>query len=317
MTSLLALCGLMAAEPTIETVLGPVPVAQLGHVLVHEHVLVDFIGAGQASPERYDADEVFAVMRPYLEAAKAAGIDTIVECTPNHLGRDPLLLRRLSQATGVTLVTNTGLYMGKFLPSWATTATVDELAADWIREATDGIGDTGVRPGFIKIAVDGPPISEVQQRVVRAAARTSKATGLPITMHCPTGASALQALDLLADEGVDASRLIVAHADAEPDQGLHFQAAARGAWLSYDGIREERAAERLTLVLKAYERYPDRLLVSQDAGWYHVGEAGGGSVAPLDWLPRAFVPQLEQAGLDDAAVERLLVANPAAALARR
>lgn len=307
----------LAAEPTVETVTGPVPVSQLGRVLVHEHVLVDFVGAAEATPERYDADEVYRVMLPYLVALREAGIETMLECTPKHLGRDPALLRRLSEASGVRLVTNTGLYQGKFLPEWALEATAEALAADWISEANDGLDGTGIKPGFIKIAVDGPPISERQQRIVRAAARTSLATGLPITMHCPSGRSALQALDLLADEGCAADRLIVAHSDAEPDQALHFAVAARGAWLSYDGIRAERAETKRDLVLAAWRAHPDRLLISQDAGWYNVGDEGGGNIARLDWLPREFVPLLRGAGLDAAAVDRLLVTNPARALGRR
>lgn len=308
---------LLGAEPVVETVLGPVAASALGRVLVHEHVLVDFGGADVASPTRYDADEVVRVMMPHLVAAKAAGIDTIVECTPRHLGRDPLLLRRLSLATGVRLVTNTGLYMGKYLPAWARDATVEALAADWIAEARDGLDGTDIRPGFIKIAVDGPPISDVQQRIVRAAARTSLATGLPIVMHCPRGESALQALDLLAAERCEASRMIVAHADAEPERAWHARLAARGAWLSYDGIREGNADARFELVCEAWAQWPERLLISQDAGWYHVGEPGGGSVTPFDWLPRVFLPRLVAGGLGVEGVATLMVSHPAVALANR
>ena len=311
MTPLLLGLSLAAIEPSVQTVLGPLPASQLGRVLMHEHVLVDFGGADIASPDRYDADEVFALLKPKLDDAKAAGIDTLVECTPNHLGRDPGLLRRLSEATGVHLITNTGLYMGKYLPAWATTATVDELAADWLGEARDGLDGTAVRPGFIKIAVDGPPISDLQQRIVRAAARTSKRTGLPITMHCPKGQSALQALDILAEEGVPASRLIVAHADAESDTSLHDAIATRGAWLSFDGIREPKAEAKRALVLETYRKHPNQLLLSQDAGWYHVGEPQGGNIVPFAWLPAAFVPSLGLAAQD---VDRLMVVNPRRAL---
>jgi len=307
---------LAATEPVVQTVLGPVPASQLGRVLIHEHVLVDFGGADIASPERYDADEVFALMKPRLDAAKAAGIDTLVECTPQHLGRDPELLVRLSRASGVHLVTNTGLYMGKYLPAWATEATVDELAADWTAEARNGLDGTAVRPGFIKIAVDGPPISDLQQRIVRAAARCAKATGLPITMHCPKGKSALQALDILAEEGLPANRLTVAHSDGESDTSLHDAVAERGGWLSFDGIREPKAEAKRELVLATYRRHPERLLLSQDAGWYHVGEPQGGNIVPFDWLPRMFLPSLREAGLSGADVERLMVTNPQAALAR-
>lgn len=311
MTPFLLGLSLAATEPVLQTVLGPVPATQLGRVLIHEHVLVDFAGADVASPDRYDADEVFALLKPRLDDAKAVGIDTLVECTPQHLGRDPDLLVRLSRATGVHLVTNTGLYMGRYLPAWALDATADELAANWIAEARAGLDGTAVRPGFIKIAVDGPPISDVQQRIVQAAARCSKATGLPITMHCPKGKSALQALDIMATEGVPASRLIVAHADAEADTSFHDAIAERGAWLSFDGIREPKADARRQLVRDTWRRHPDRLLLSQDAGWYHVGEPDGGTIVPFAWLPREFLPSL---GLGADGLQTLMIDNPRRAL---
>jgi len=322
----------------ILTVCGPIEPSDLGPALTHEHVLVDFIGADKVSPDRYDPDEVFEVMLPYLRDLKAAGIRALFDCTPNYLGRDPALLRKLSLASGVHLITNTGLYKDPFLPASAHDTSAEEIAREWIREAVEGIGPegigpegqaaqyrfpgtsraaSGIRPGFIKIAVNEGDLSEIQRKIVRAAALTSAATGLVIASHTTTGRAALQELEILAEVGVPPSHLIVVHSDAEPDQALHFQVAERGAWLSYDGIRAGNAAQKLPLVLEAFRRYPDRLLISQDAGWYHVGEPGGGTVAPLDWLPRHFLPMLRDAGLTDAQLDKLLVENPARAFVVR
>jgi phosphotriesterase-related protein len=306
----LFLLGAAVAADHIQTVTGPVDPADLGPTLPHEHVLVDFIGADQVSPDRYDADAVFERMLPYLRDLKAAGIDCLAECTPEYLGRDPALLKRLSLASDVRIITNTGWYKDPFLPRFAHEATAEQIAARWIAEATEGIGPERIRPGFIKIAANEGDLSDIQRRIVTAAALTSKATGLAIASHTTQGLTALQELDVLAGIGVPASRFIWVHADAEPNRDLHFQAAARGAWIEYDGIRAGNADQRLPLVLAALARYPDQLLLSQDAGWYHVGEPNGGDIAPFDWLPREFAPRLgEQA--------RVLVTNPARALASR
>jgi predicted metal-dependent phosphotriesterase family hydrolase len=299
----------------IRTVMGPVPAAELGPALTHEHVMVDFIGAAEVSPDRYDADEVFEVMRPYCIALREAGIDALFECTPEYIGRDPALLRRLSEATGLTLITNTGFYKAPFLPERALTATVDELAAHWIDEARHGIGDTGILPGFIKIAANEGELIDVQRRIARAAARASLATGLTIASHTTTGIAAMQELDILEEEGLPLSRFIVVHSDAEPGRAFHQRTAERGAWVSYDGIREGNAAERVPLVMAALAEFPERLLISQDAGWYNVGQERGGDVVAWDWLPRAFVPLLREAGASEADVARLLVENPARAFA--
>ena len=317
---LLALVAAASAQDhvgKIMTVRGPIDPSAMGRVLTHEHVLVDFIGADQVSRDRYDADEVFETMLPYLRDLKAAGVDTLFECTPDYLGRDPALLKRLSETSGVHLVTNTGWYKDPFLPPFAHQRPAEEIAERWIREATDGVGPEKIKPGFIKIAVNPGDLVPVQQKIVRAAALTSKATGLVIASHTGHGGAALQELDILEEVGCPASHLIVVHADAEPDQSLHWQVAERGAWLSYDGIREGNAEQRVSLVMEALRRYPDQLLLSQDAGWYNVGQEHGGDIVPWDWLPREFVPMLTAAGASEEQIEKLMVGNPARAFAVR
>ena len=101
------------------TVRGPIPPEEMGPTLPHEHVLVDFVGAREASRDRYDADEVYRVALPHLRRIREQGIRTLVECTPAYLGRDPALLRRLSEASGLHILTPTGYYgagRGKYLP---------------------------------------------------------------------------------------------------------------------------------------------------------------------------------------------------------
>ena len=168
------------------TVTGPLPADELGTMLPHEHILVDFVGADQVSPERYDADEAFDLMLPHLERAQDVGCQAIAECTPAWLGRDPRLLRRLSEATDIKLLTNTGYYgarQGKFLPAHAFQESAGELADRWIAEWNDGIEDTGIRPGFIKIGVDAGELTDVNRKLVEAASRCHLATGLTIAGH--------------------------------------------------------------------------------------------------------------------------------------
>src|SRR5688572_13735063 len=94
----------------IPTVQGPVPADTLGVILIHEHVMVDFIGADRVSPERYDADAVFRAALPHLKQFRELGGGTLAECTPAYIGRDARLLRRLADESGVRLITNTGYY---------------------------------------------------------------------------------------------------------------------------------------------------------------------------------------------------------------
>jgi len=309
------------ARRPIQTVAGAVDPADLGLTLMHEHVLVDFIGAAEVSPARYDADAVFARALPFLRQAKAHGCATLVECTPAYLGRDPRLLRRLAEASGLHIVSNTGYYganKDRHLPPHAFSETAQQLAARWIREAEHGIDDTGIKPGFMKIGVDAGPLSEVDAKLVRAAAIAHKATGLPIAVHTGDGVAAIEEMNILEQAGVPLSAFIWVHAHSEPDTALHQKAAARGAWVEFDGLAPKSVDRHVDLVL-AMRRAGrlDRVLVSHDAGWYHVGEAGGGEFRGFDTLFTAFVPALKVAGLSDADVRQLLVDNPRRALTPR
>jgi phosphotriesterase-related protein len=312
--------GSVAAATAVQTANGPVDADRLGLTLMHEHVLVDFIGAEQVSPSRYDADEVFRIVLPHLQRVRALGCVSFVECTPAYLGRDARLLKRLAEASGLNILTNTGYYGGakdKHLPRHAFTESAEQLAARWRAEFDKGIDGTGIRPAFMKIGVDEAPLSDVDAKLVRASAMVSKATGRPVASHTSTGAAALAEIEILERAGVPPGAFIWVHAHNERDTTFHARAARAGAWVEFDGIAEASVARHVDLVrrMKA-EGLLGRVLVSQDAGWYHVGEPGGGAFRPFDTLFTTFVPALGEAGLSKDEIRQLLVDNPRRALAQ-
>jgi phosphotriesterase-related protein len=308
-------------EAVVMTVRGPIPPAAMGRTLPHEHVLVDFIGADGVSPDRYDPEEAFQTALPHLKQLRSLGFGTLVECTPAYLGRDPLLLRRLSEAADIHLLTNTGFYGARndaHLPPYVFDESAGEIAARWVQEWEEGIDGTGVRPGFMKIGVDPGPLSEVDGKLVRAAALAHLKTGLTIGVHTGPFEGAMEQLDILASEGVHPSAWIWIHAQAEEDQSRHVAAARRGAWVEFDGISPRSVDRHVEFVLnmKAHELL-HRVLVSHDAGWYHVGEPGGGTFRPFDTVETAFLPALRRAGLAPDEIRQLLVTNPAEAFSIR
>src|SRR5882757_8584336 len=143
-----------APDMFVQTVLGPVPASKLGVTLVHEHVMCDFIGADQTNRHRWEVEAVVKRMLPLLIQLKERGVTGFIDCTPAYIGRDPRVLQRLALATGLHIVANTGYYGGagdKFVPRHAYEGSVEKLADRWIREWENGIEDTGVKPGFMKI----------------------------------------------------------------------------------------------------------------------------------------------------------------------
>ena len=186
----------------------------------------------------------FATVLPYLQQVRALGCETLVECTPAYLGRDPQLLQAfVGQRPALRILSNTGYYgaaKDKHVPAFAFTETAEQLAARWIREAERGIDDTAIKPAFMKIGVDAAPLSEIDAKLVRAAAITHRETGLPIASHTGTGAAAMAELDLLEAAGVPSSAFIWVHAQSERDDTFHVR---RGATGRLGGVRRHQPVE--------------------------------------------------------------------------
>ena len=308
-------------ERSVMTVRGPVEAGELGRMLPHEHVLVDFAPVEELEPGRYDSGEAFDVILPHLERLKALGCQTVAECTPAYLGRDVRLLLRLSEASGLHILTNTGYYGARddqHLPEHAFTESADGLAARWVREWEEGIDGTDVQPGFMKIGVDAGPLSDVDRKLVRAAARAHLATGLTMAVHTGPATGAFDELDVLAEEGVHPSAWIWVHAQNEDDLSRHVEAAQQGGWVEFDGVHPDRIERHVELVINMKRHgLLGHTLISHDAGWYRVGEPGDGDFRAYNTLFDDLLPALQAAGLTDEDVRQLVVRNPAEAFAVR
>jgi phosphotriesterase-related protein len=310
-------------EGSIMTVRGPIPAAELAKTLSHEHVLVDFIGAEESGYHRWDREEVISVMLPRLMAVKDLGYQSLFECTPAFLGRDPRLLRRLSELSELNLITNTGYYgarQNQFIPAKIQDWPINELVDKWIQEFEMGIEDTGIRPGFLKIGVDREDkLSAMHEKLIRAVCRVHLATGLTIASHTGPSPVVFQITQILKEEGVDPSAFIWVHATRDNSEN-QIRAARMGLWVSIDNLRENanllRAnVERIVALKEA--GFLNRVLVSQDAGWYRPGEENGGAIAPFTFVEQSLVPALIKAGFEDHEVDQLLVQNPAHAYSIR
>lgn len=304
-------------EPAIMTVRGRISPDSMGKTLSHEHILVDFVGADEVGPHRYEVDSAIAVALPHLWELEELGVETLVECTPAYLGRDVGMLKRLSELTGLNLLTNTGYYgarENKFLPSHAFAETAEELAARWISEFEEGIAGTDVRPGFIKISVDRDSLSEQHAKLVRAAGLTHLATGLTIMSHTGPQLPAFQQLALLEEMGIAPSAFIWTHAQNERDHAYHLSAARRGCWVAFDGFRADRLEHWMNFLLemKAQDLL-DHVLLSHDAGWYDPAKPGGGNYRGYTDIATHLIPAMRLAGFTEAEMDQLLEVNPAVA----
>ena len=305
------------------TVTGRVESGELGLVLAHEHVMASFQPYAQwvNDPTPYDRNEVVAVMLPYLQRIQALGCRTFVDATAAYLGRDPMVLRTLAQRTGMNILTTTGAYAAdehRHVPTYVSDGTPDSVAEQWIREWHEGLDGTGIKPGFIKIGFNGRPLSRVEDTLIRAAAIAHRQTGLTIGAHTGPAVAAMAQLQILNELKIDPSAWIWIHAQNEPDDSKLIEAARRGAWIELDGVRSEDIATYIARVRNMRDAgLLNRVLLSQDSGWYHIGEPRGGEVHSYDVILTGFIPALRSAGFSQDEIDGLFVRNPAEAFSIR
>ena len=130
-----------------------------------------------------------------------------------------------------------------------------------------------MRPGIIgEIGTDKPWVSPSEERVHRAAARASRATGLAITTHAVLSDVGLAQLRIFEEEGADPARVVIGHADSYPVLDHYLALIERGANIEFDFLGmsftpTERSGEGrvVELLCELLSRgHADRVLLSQD-----------------------------------------------------
>ena len=302
----------------VQTVLGPIDPGELGFTLPHEHTQI----ALWQIPDRWDYWQLTRdqpLILDELAAYRAAGGRSLVDLTLPGVGRDPVWLTEVARASGLNIVMGCGWYRGAYYPAEALIdrRSVDALADDLVAEARDGVGENGVRPGIIgEIGTDKPWLSAQEERVHRAAARAARRTGLAITTHGVLSAVGLEQLRVFEEEGADPTRVVIGHADSFPVLEHHLAILERGASVEFDFLGMSfNAVERhgegrvIDLLCELLSRgHVERVLLSQDVcnDSQLTRYEGNG----YTYLAQTFLPRLREAGVSEAEIETMTVANP-------
>lgn len=304
------------AQPHIMTVLGPIMPGELGFCLSHEHVIVRPPGVPVDPDLVLDSDDA-AVGE--IDIVQQMGVRGIVDMSTADYGRDADALRWIAARSNVHLIAVTGHHKALFAEAYVGGDDIDTIAARNIGELRNGIGETGVRPGLIKAGTSLNAILPVEERILRAAARAHRATGVPISTHTEMGTMALEQLEILASEGVAPRHVILCHLDHRLDDLPYLTEVARtGAWISFDQwsktkyATDEARARAVRALLDA--GFGQQVLLSGDLARRTLRPGyGGGPGWPH--LIEAVPVELVAAGIPGPAVIRLFTDNPARALA--
>jgi phosphotriesterase-related protein len=314
--------------PNVETVRGPVELANLGTTLMHEHVFVlseeirENYGGAYWDEEVRVADAIEKLRR-----LKSVGVSTIVDPTVIGLGRYIPRIQRINEHVDINIVAATGLYTYNDLPHFfhyvgpGTLFGGDEPMVElFTRDINEGIAGTSVKAAFLKCAIDEHGMTPGVERAMRAVAKTHVATGVPITVHTNVhNQSGLLAQNLLREEGVDLTKVVIGHSGDSTDLAYLTALMDAGSFIGMDrfGIDVLLPFEaRVDTVAELCRRgYAEKMVLSHDASCF------------IDWFPVAtkeaavpnwhythihddVLPALRERGVSETQLATMLVDNP-------
>ena len=321
----------------VQTVTGPVDTSELGRTLVHEHIRISWMG--EELDPTYAWDRAAAVSQAVDKMAELldAGFRTFVDPCPIELGRDPELYAEIAQKSGMRIVCTTGFYteyQGMGIPYYWRARDPEEIAEFYVGELTDGIGETGIRPGAIKAAT-GFEVSDAERRLLTGAALAQRETGVAIITHTENSRHGDVQQDLFDAAGADLGRVLIGHQDEQEDVAPIRKLAERGTFVGIDRVGlellapDERRADHVASLVRdglarhvclsqdhictltasrpsmyvPPERRAARAAMAEQIAWQVTGR-------PYTYLVTDFVPRLLERGVTDADVETMLVDNP-------
>jgi phosphotriesterase-related protein len=341
----------------IRTVTGDVPAENIGRTLTHEHLLYTYPGGEYDHLSAFKLDDaVDRIARELKAGMDGYGYATIVDMTPCEVGRNPELMKRVAESTGCNVIAVTGFFpesMG--VPYWFKRQTVDELAAFYERDITQGMVfggfQTDIKAGAIKIATgqegvnprpspvgpNGRHFSVHEDRLIRAAGRAQKRLGVCINTHTDpqdylVTNPGLEQLEVIVEEGGDPSKVIIGHAFVEPQSveqivdickaGGNVQVDHRGIpWRHEEG--DDLDGKIVDMMCEVADRgYLSQMTITYDR-WFFNPRGPATADNPqllnqkvgLGHLFDSFAPRLAKKGFRAADLETILVDNPRRILA--
>jgi len=310
----------------IQTVLGAVAPEDLGVTMMHEHVVARF-------NEKLEARELHYAIKE-LRKARMWGCHTIVEVSPPRMflelngGRNIPILQEVAKKTGLNIVCCTGYYR---IPPEINDMDVETIASRMIKEVTEGIDETNVRAGIIKVAANNVPLLAVEEKLFVAAGIAQSETGAPICCHSIFGPR--EQLGALVKGGADPNHCYFSHIEAEFGwEGRSLQEEAeyllditrKGGALLFNnfGFAQDTPWEDLVYLVRRLvdEGFENKVLVSIDVNWVIHDDGSveleaetanpGCRKRNYAYLFTHALPMLEEAGINRKNIDTFLIENP-------
>ncbi|MBM3119962.1 MAG: phosphotriesterase [Chloroflexi bacterium] len=315
--------------PKVNTVLGSVSADELGVTLIHEHLALGYLGwECDAMAPPYDRETAATTCVEALKEANAYGLKTLVDATASDIGRDIELQKIVSERLGINIVCATGMYTERYgKPGYLKfRSQVYDITAEvyetYVKEITQGIGNTGVKAGVIKVATGHGKITSYEEKILKAAARAQKETGVPIISHTEAGTMGPEQADLLISEGADPRRIAIGHMCGNANLQYHLSVLEKGVYIAFDRLGIDMLfpdkLRKACLMGLLGIGYADKILLSQDYWPYWLGrpfelpELAKPLLANWSYVHvfKNIIPALKEAGVTDDKVNTMMVDNP-------
>ena len=301
----------------IRTVLGDISPDQLGVTYMHEHLIIDSPIVANDFNFIHLPNEIDAINEVNL--CKKVGVGAMLDCMPLGSGRDAKKLARIAEATGVNIISATGLHHDRYYneDDILEKSSADQLAELFLRDINDGMDGTTAKAGVIKVVTSGPNIKDREIKLFEGAAIAHKRSGAPIISHCEHGTGAIEQLNLFSKFNIPLTKVILSHTDKSADLGYHHEILSSGVYVEYDqSLRQANEAKpasaQLTTAMVG-AGFINQIMMGTDGArrtlWSSLNGAPG-----LAWLYTGWSKKLIESGLNSDDLNQIFIANPAIAL---
>ena len=277
-----------------------------GYTLMHEHLTIDLMPGDLGGAD-------FDILCRELSDLYTLGIRNIVDLTNQGMGRNPDVLRALESATGINIIPSTGYYLEAYMPPDIRTRTIEELAAEAVRELTWGIDQEGYKAGVIgEIGWSAPEAGKLECRVWEAMSIAALKTGAVISTHPSIGPEQIPQAEFLIKKGIKPEKIVIGHVEFFPDENALLALLDLGVNIGIDMIGQngqDRDEYRADMVVMLRDQgYISQVTLSMDlCSRQELRHYGGYGYA---YLFKSFLPLLRNRGITQEEIDRMLGRNP-------
>ncbi len=320
------------SDATVNTVLGPISPEEMGVTLPHEHLCFGYPGwEGDLTVAPLDAEAMIQNGVDVFEGLKQLGLGTYVDATTNDCGRQPEIMREVSRRTGIHIVCSTGYYFEEEGAPvyWKFRASLGDISGElhelFLKEVTEGIRDTGIKAGVIKVGTSKGEITPYERLLLEAAAKVQAETGVPVITHTQEGTMGPEQARILIEAGAEPGRIQIGHMSDNLDIDYQIATLEQGVFVAWDrmGLQgivgcpmDEQRYEVLAELIR--RGYANQIMISHDfiINWLGRPLNLPEPLLPLlaQWNPahlfNDIVPALKERGVTDEQIRTIIEENP-------